>query len=355
MGGPFRDSSVSREPLLSKADPPVPTVAAIVVTFNRREQLQKTVARLLAEPVDRLLVVENGSTDGSRAWLAALTDPRLTVIEMAQNGGGALGFETGMREARRRFDPDWLLLMDDDARPCPGAIARFRQGLAANRWPGAEALAAAVRFPDGGICEMNRPWVNPFASPGVFLRVLAGGGRAAFHIPDAAYETEAPRPLDGTSFVGFFVSRAGAIRAGYPDGRLFIYGDDVLYTLGLTQAGGRLLFAPDLAFEHECGTQRAGAIPSPLWKVYYTYRNRWLIYRRAAGAWIFPLLMTAMLPRWLAIGGALPRPERRTCRRLVRLAIKDALHGNFTRSHAEIVALAKPGTPAPPSKKLRDG
>lgn len=346
IAGHSRGNNPFREPILSQADHPAPSVVAIVVTFNRLQQLQKTLARLLAEPIDQLLVIENGSTDGTRPWLASLRDPRLTVIEMAHNGGGALGFETGMREARTRFDPDWLVLMDDDARPAPGAFARFRQGLASGRWSGAEALAAAVRFPDGGICEMNRPWVNPFASLGVFFRVLAGGGRAAFHIPDSAYDAAAPRPLDGTSFVGFFISRAGVIRAGYPDGRLFIYGDDVLYTLGLTQAGGQLLFAPDLAFEHECGTQLAGAVPRPFWKIYYNYRNRWLIYRRAAGRLIFPLLMSVMLPKWLATGHSLPPAERRICRRLVRMAISDAWRGDFTRSHAEILAIAEMGEPA---------
>ncbi|WP_062563431.1 glycosyltransferase [Paracoccus aminovorans] len=324
-------------------DPPAPVVTAVVVTFNRRAALQKTLARLLAEPLDHVLVIENGSTDGTRAWLATLDEPRLAVIEMDRNGGGALGFETGMREAQARFDPDWLVLMDDDARPQPGALAAFRAGLASGRWPGAQALAAAVRFPDGGICEMNRPWVNPFASLPVLLRVLAGGGRAAFHIPDSAYAPGTDRVLDGTSFVGFFISRAGVARAGYPDGRLFIYGDDVLYTLGLTQAGGRLLFAPDLTFEHECATQIAGAIPRPFWKIYYNTRNRWLIYRRAAGPVLFPLLMALMLPKWLATGGSLPEAERQVCRKLIRLAIRDAWRGDFSRSHAEVTRIAEGG------------
>lgn len=322
--------------------PTDPTVAAIVVTFNRRAALEKTLTRLLAEPLDHVLVVENGSTDGTREWLAELSDPRMVVIEMDHNGGGALGFETGMRAAKDWFDPDWLVLMDDDARPQPGAIAAFRMGLAQGRWQQAEALAAAVRFPNGSICEMNRPWVNPFASLSVFLRVLAGGGRAAFHVPDSAY-VGGDRLLDGTSFVGFFVARAGVARAGYPDGRLFIYGDDVLYTLGLTQAGGRLLFAPDLGFEHECATQIAGAIPRPFWKIYYNTRNRWLIYRRAAGPVIFPLLMAAILPKWLVSGSALPATERRICRKLIRLAIRDAWRGDFSRSHAEVMRVAEGG------------
>jgi rhamnopyranosyl-N-acetylglucosaminyl-diphospho-decaprenol beta-1,3/1,4-galactofuranosyltransferase len=325
---------------LDSRDPCPPSVTAIVVTFNRLAALKKTLARLQAEAPDQLLVIENGSTDGTRAWLASLDDPRLTIIEMDRNGGGALGFETGLREATARFDSDWFVLMDDDARPQPGAIAAFRKGITGGRWNGAMALAAAVRFPDGTICEMNRPWLNPFASPRVLLRVLAGGGRAAFHIPDSDYAPGTCRPLDGTSFVGFFISRTGVARAGYPDGRLFIYGDDVLYTLGLTQAGGRLLFAADLAFEHECATQIAGSIPRPFWKIYYNYRNRWLIYRRAAGALLFPMLMALMLPKWLATGGRLPGDERRICRRLIRLAIRDAWRGDFSRDHAEIMRIS---------------
>ena len=325
---------------MSQPDPSTPVVAAVVVTFNRLRHLKKTLARLLSEPLDHVVVVENGSTDGTRDWLAGQGDPRLVVIEMPGNGGGALGFEVGMREARLRLNPDWLVLMDDDARPSTGTITRFRQGLAAGHWPGAEALAAAVRFPGGRICEMNRPWVNPFGRLSVFLRVLAGGGRAAFHIPDSAYDVQAPRPLDGTSFVGFFVSRDGVARAGYPDGRLFIYGDDVLYSLGLTQAGGRLLFAPDLEFEHDCETQTAGAMPRPLWKVYYLHRNAWFVYRRVAGRLFFPPLMALMLPKWLSKGRLLPADERRICRRLIRLAVRDAFHGHLDRSHAEIMAWA---------------
>lgn len=327
-----------QEILLSQPDRPSPVIVAIVVTYNRLPQLRRTLQRLLAEPLDHVLVVENCSSDGSREWLAAQQDPRLSVIEMSENGGGALGFETGMRAASARFDPDWFVLMDDDARPLPGALARLREGLAGGRWHGAEALAAAVLFPDGQVCDMNRPWVNPFASLSMFLRVLAGGGRAAFHLGDDDYRTGHGRRVDGSSFVGFMVSRQGVARAGYPDGRLFIYGDDVLYTLGLTQAGGRMVFAPELTFEHECGTQKAGQMMRPLWKTYYHHRNLWSVYRRVAGPLIFPFLMSLMLPKWLCKGGGLPAGERRVCRRLIRLAIVDAFRGNLSRSHAEIVA-----------------
>ena len=313
------------------------TICAIVVSYNRLEKLQRTVLRLLEEPVDLLIVVENGSTDGTREWLRTLQDDRLTVLEQAVNGGGAQGFETGLREARSRFDPDWYLVMDDDARPLSGAVAAFRATLP--RPDG--AVLAAVYFPDGSICEMNRPWRNPFWHAEVFARTfLRLGGRRAFHIPDAAYRSASPLPVDGGSFVGQFIPRAAIDRCGYPEGRMFIYGDDVQYTLRLARAGLANVFEPRVSFEHECATALHGAVMRPFWKVYYHHRNLFLVYRLAVGPLLFWPLILLLLPRWLTKGGALAPSERRIYRGLIRLAVSDALRGRLDRPHAEILSRA---------------
>lgn len=271
-------------------------LGAVVVTYNRRAMIEKTVTRLLAEPLDVLLVVDNGSTDGSRDWLDSVADPRLIRVYTAENLGGAGGFEMGLRQIVGDHDPDWVLIADDDARPEPGTLAAFRSA----DLTGWDGVAAAVRYPDGRICEMNRPVLNPFWHPRIFLRTLTGGGRAAFHLGDADYAGTEPVRVDGASFVGLFVSRRGIALAGYPQGRLFIYAEDGLYTLGLTRAGGRIGFFPGLAFEHEC-TTFAGAPGrfTPPWKAYYYHRNLLLLYRRAAGLWFWPALLI-VLPKWLS-------------------------------------------------------
>lgn len=311
-------------------------LTAIVVTHNRAAAVAATVARLLAEPVDHVLVIDNASTDDTTARLAAIGDARLEVVPAGGNLGGAGGFELGMRRAMAAGEPDWLIVMDDDARPEPGAIARFRTLDLA----GAEAVAAAVRYPDGGICEMNRPSVNPFWHPAAFLRTLAGGGRAGFHLPDSAYAAAGPVPIDAASFVGLFLSREAVRRAGFPDGRLFIYGDDVLYTLGLSRAGGRILFHPDLRFEHACDTLGEGGprVYQPVWKAYYNYRNGLIAYRFAAGALFWAVLPLALW-RWSRHARHY-RDEGPAFRRLLRLALHDALDGRLDRRLEEIKAIA---------------
>lgn len=337
----MRDTAVDSEPDVKDTTTGQPSVclAAVVVTFNRLAQLKITVERLLEQPVDRVIVVDNASRDGTAEWLGTLTDPRLCVLRLAENLGGAGGFEHGLRAAVARFDPDWCLVMDDDARPAPHALERFRALAGSERAAGWDAIAAAVFFPDGEICEMNRPSRNPFWSARHFLRTAAGGGRAAFHLPDSAYEGDGLLPVDAASFVGLFLSRVAIARGGYPDGSLFIYGDDLIYTLALRRAGGRIAFAPGIAFEHDTRTYAAGKPfrHQALWKVYYNYRNALHAYRLAAGPVFFWPILAVVVPKWLlrarAYGG-----DRGIFLSLLRLGVGDALLRRSARRQREIRA-----------------
>jgi GT2 family glycosyltransferase len=322
-----------------------PRLAAVVVTYNRRAQIRRTLARLLAEPCARVHVVDNGSTDGTREWLAAQDDPRLRLILPARNLGGAGGFEAGLRAAVAEDDPDWLVVMDDDARPEPGALAAFLALEQAGGLAGWDAAAAAVRLPRGRICEMNRPSRNPFWHARVFAQALRRG-RRGFHLPDAAYTAENPAEIDAASFVGLFVSRAAIARAGYPDGRLFIYGDDVLYTLRLRRAGGRIGFFPGLRFEHDFTSLEDGSrVFRPMWKAYFHYRNLLFVYREAAGWLFFPALLL-IVPKWILRArhyGA----ERAAYRRLLWQGLRDGILGRLAVPEGLVPASAPAPQPAP--------
>lgn len=310
---------------------------ALVVTYNRLSQLQQTIPRLLQgdrTDLERVVVVDNASTDGTGNWLANLDDPRLFVIRSETNLGGAGGFERGMRLITERFDPDWIVVMDDDARPEPGAFAAFH----ATDMTGFEAGAAAVYYPDGRICEMNRPSRNPFWHARVFWRTSRlGGGRNGFHLDPEAYAGKDLAPIDIASFVGLFVSRAAVSRVGYPDGALFVYGEDGLYTLGLSAAGGRIAFLPQVRFEHDCSTFAGDRRFRPLWKIYYYHRNLLMLYRMAAGPVLFWPLMLVILPKWL-LKIRWHRGERRAFLYLLGRAVADGLRGCKSADHAALLA-----------------
>lgn len=328
--------------VIVQQQPKAVRLVAVVVTYNRLAQLKTTLARLHTAPetvLSKVVVVDNASTDGTGTWLAKQDKTRLDVLHLKTNTGGAGGFETGMRHVTAIYDPDWMVLMDDDARPEAGALETF----VAHDRHAADAWAAAVYQPDGQICDINRPWQNPFWHRRVFWRTVRQG-RDGFHLAPEDYATNRPLPLDGTSFVGFFVSRAGIARAGYPDAALFIYGDDVLYTLGLSSRGGRVLFDPGLRFEHDFSTQaKDDKRMRPLWKVYYHHRNLLMIYRIAAGPWFWPALL-AILPKW-ALKARHYRKEGPTFLRLMARALYDGLWQKIDVSHDEVVALSQSREP----------
>lgn len=318
--------------------PKPPCICAVVVTHDRLPLLKRAVQHLLAEPLDHLVIVDNASDDGTAAYLAALSDPRVDIIRLATNTGGAGGFEAGLRHAVATHDPDWMLLQDDDAWPETGTIAAFRAS-AAEGW---DAVVGAVRLPGGTICEMNRPVLNPFKDFRVFLRTAIGGGRAAFHLGNAHYDRTDTIPVDGGSFVGLFLARSAIAKAGYPDGRLFIYADDTLYCLGLRKSGGRISFMPSLRFTHDCKTFTAGSGLQPVWKMYFYHRNLLILYRAAAGIWFWPALLL-ILPRWARSAIAQGRNRRRHMR-LLFWALRDGLRQDTTMSLADLrAAMARHG------------
>ncbi|WP_050524830.1 glycosyltransferase [Pseudorhodobacter wandonensis] len=325
--------------------PPVSQkLVAVVVTYNRLAQLQVTVPRLLAalaEGLDRVIVVDNASTDGTADWLAAQDHPRLIVLRCSVNSGGAGGFEQGMRFAVAQFDPDWILVMDDDARPLVGAVETF-QSVDRNA---AMAWAAAVYHTDGRICDMNRPTLNPFWHRGMVLRtltaVLRGQGRDGFHLNAADYAGTDYRPVDSGSFVGLFISRRAINTVGYPDGSLFIYGDDVLYSLGLRQAGGQILFDPAIRFEHDFTTLSVGDQRfRPLWKAYYHFRNLLMVYRLAAGRW-FWLVLLLMVVKWV-LKVRFYSGERARYLLLIGRAIRDGVMQRTDVAHDRVLKWAAP-------------
>lgn len=306
-------------------------IASVVVTHNRLEQLRVTILRLLKEPVDTIIVVNNACTDGTERWLADQTDPRLHIVHLAENQGGAGGFEAGISEAMAHFDPTWIALMDDDARPLSGAFEKFRaQSGALGHKTG--AVAAAVFLPDGSLSEINRPSRSPFWNKAVLFKTLLKGGRRGFHLDDSVFDQDAdPVDVDVASFVGFFLHRDAVKQVGLPEGGLFIYGDDVLYSFRLRRAGIGITFLPSVRFEHDCKVAGEEFVYFPLWKIYYHCRNGVAIARQAAGPIIFPFALFYYTIIWWRRGFHYQPTERRQYRALMWAGLRDGLAGKRGR------------------------
>src|SRR5262245_51722410 len=93
-----------------------PKVTVVIPVFNRAQAVQRAVASVLAQTCQdfEIIVVDDGSTDSTPAVVAALSDPRLTLIRHERNRGGSAARNTGYRAGSAPFvafldsDDEWL-------------------------------------------------------------------------------------------------------------------------------------------------------------------------------------------------------------------------------------------------------
>lgn len=104
-------------------------VSAIIPTYNRRELVVHAVGTVLAQtmPVAEIIVVDDGSTDGTEAALREAFGDRIVYVRQA-NAGVSAARNRGLALARGRY----LALLDSDDEWLPEKTARQVEWLEAH-------------------------------------------------------------------------------------------------------------------------------------------------------------------------------------------------------------------------------
>lgn len=249
-----------------------PTIAVVIVTFNRRNLLEKcllAISRQSSLP-HNVFIVDNASTDGTAAWLedwlpASL--PSAQLISLSDNVGGAGGFAKGLQVAVAQ-GADWIWMMDDDAEPHPRAL---------------DELMKVAENPDnvyGSLATkgVDTSWTTILLDP-------------HSHTVDIAGDVPREARVQSLPFLGFMVHRDLVKRIGLPDAGYFIAADDIEYCLRAERAGAQLVIAGRSRIEHPKSDRYEARLPGrtlicvrlPPWKRYYDTRNRLLIARKYYG------------------------------------------------------------------------
>ena len=103
-----------------------PDISVVLATYDRRHALPRAIASVLAQDGVRfeLIVVDDASRDGTRAYLATLEDPRIRVIVAERNGGPSAARNLGLAAARAAIVA--FLDSDDAYRPRPARVPARR-------------------------------------------------------------------------------------------------------------------------------------------------------------------------------------------------------------------------------------
>lgn len=86
-------------------------VSALIATHNRRTFVSRAIDSVLAQtvPVDEIIVVDDGSTDGTAEAIGRRYGPRVALIRQ-ENRGVAAARQRGIKEARG----EWVAFLDSD-------------------------------------------------------------------------------------------------------------------------------------------------------------------------------------------------------------------------------------------------
>ena len=236
-------------------------IVCVIVTFNRLTLLQECIHAIQQQTskVDQIIVVNNGSTDGTARWLSQ--QPDLKVVTQ-QNVGGAGGFHRGLKVASE-LNPDWIWLMDDDTIPDTDCLERL--------------VAASVRISDGQgpvlLCS-DVYWID-----GTPTKMNRGTPRKGATAP-----ADGLIPMRACSFVSVLIHGNAVAKYGLPIRDFFIWADDFEYTARLLrfEKGYKVLDSRAL---HKTLTNYT-TLDDNGPRHYYTIRNNiWIVLYSNALSW----------------------------------------------------------------------
>lgn len=251
----------------------------------------EAVAQMRSAP-ERVLVVDNGSTDDSVARIRAAA-PQHTLLETGRNLGFAAGANVGIRRALEDgADRVWLL--NNDTVPDPAALAAMGARLDAD--PRLGIVGSMLRY----------------AHDPSLIQALGGGYihwwlGLPHHIRS---ETRLSR-LEYVIGASMLVRRDVFDAIGLLDERFFLYWEDADFCRRAVRAGWRLTVAPESVVLHkEGGTASGGERRVSLSADVEHLRSMGRFMRKHHRLWPVPLMVRALaeVPNQLRYGtpGRLP-------------------------------------------------
>ena len=238
--------------------PEVMTTSVIIPTYNCAEFVGEAIESVLSQkmPVE-VIVINDGSTDDTRALLDVISDPRVLVVHTEKRGLSA-----ARNEGLMRATGEYIAFLDADDRWLPGKLAASIRVLEVSPWTVA-VFTNFRRFDTSGY----RPGTQFDYYPEI-------AGIPRVHLGDEAYSicawnafVELVQWGEWPTWVQTLTFRAGAIRdlsfVSAQDGRGWVFAEDTHFVMLAFRRGAAAYIAEPLVEvrRHQGNTMRTRALP----------------------------------------------------------------------------------------------
>lgn len=294
-----------------------PLVFVIVLNWNGWRDTAECVSTLKNQHYDpyRLVVVDNGSTDGSEARLRERF-PDITLLQTGANLGFAGGNNVGIQHALRQ-EADYIWIVNNDTKIPPGCLESLVGVM--EREPRLGVLSPAVFHSDTRKPEPLNRFPPGIGAPRRFDPLVQDIEL------DADFET-----LDVAPGCAMLIRSGTVVDLGGFDERYFHYFEDTDFCWRAWSHGWLVARAPRCAISHLYG---GSTRTSPALALYYMLRNILLFSSRVTGipVWMLlvcrPILWVWSLGPLLGVRG-FRAPQRKVA---VIRALVDAIRGREGR------------------------
>ena len=226
-------------------------ISIIVVSWNCWGYLDHCLKSLLDQVIRcaaRIVVVDNGSTDGTAALLKA-GYPSVTLVENREN----LGFAAANNQGLRSPGSSYVLLLNPDTLVHGGALDALHAFLQEHQdaWAVGPALLNGDNTPQESGVRFPSTW--DILCEALFLDRLFPKSRIFGRHKELFEEGSKPRVVDYVPGACLMVRREAIEKVGLLDEQFFMYFEEVDWCYRMARAGGRVYYCPDAKVVHYGG------------------------------------------------------------------------------------------------------
>jgi GT2 family glycosyltransferase len=227
-------------------------IAVAIVNYNTREHLGACLATVVAERPREVIVVDNGSSDGS----VAMVRERYPSVNLAANANN-LGYGSAANQAMRLSSADYVLLLNSDTRLQPGALQSLSCYL--DHHPRVAIVGPRITNPDGAL----QPSCYPFPSPLYLFLEESALGQFLRHVPivrdhyPRTWSHDHRRPAPSVLGAALALRREALDAVAGFDESYFMYFEEIDLCYRLQRAAWEVHFAPVTCVTHSEGASTA--------------------------------------------------------------------------------------------------